>query len=160
MKKISHFVAGRQVFIEVVVGPKLNQPIHFDSSACAFPIFPIGNALNINFGCEFLKSLGIPIDNGFIQTKIAEGIPFNDATALVYVCLSTEEIQKASLGNLQKVNLHKALLALYCAGSFTEIMRIQWTKPKLAHVQLNSPKYRRGLANRANDDSITPGFIY
>lgn len=158
-KQVLEFVGGRRAFLELVVGPKLPQSIQLDPSAIAFPLTPIGNGLNVDYGCHFLRMLGVPFDKNFVVTAVQQGTPFNDAAAVVYTDLQDEDYDLAGTGRLQKVLRYRALLALYAGGPFTPIMRMKWTEPKMAHMEFLPPKYRRGLNSRQPDDPISADFI-
>jgi hypothetical protein len=157
--QILSFLAGRSAYIEVIVGPKIGATLELDEFTCAFPLAPMGNALNVDFGCNLLHFLGIPFDKGCLQTAKNQGSPFNDATAVVFTNLSSEVLELAGSGQLKKVGRYRALLSLYAGGSFSPILRMKWTEPSLAHVEFLAPPYRRGLRGRLEDDPISQDFL-
>ena len=157
--QIVSFIAGRSAYVEILVGPKIQSTLDLDAFTRAFPISPTGNALNVDFGCNLLRFLGIPLDESFTQTAQNQGAPFNDTTAVVFTNLSTEVLELAGSGQLEKVDRYRALLSLYAGGPFSPIMRMKWAKPNSAHVEFLPPSYRRGLSSRLEDDPISPDFL-
>lgn len=157
--QIKSFVGSGSAFIEVVVGPRIQAQLELDEATRAFPIVPIGNALNVNFGCHLLRFLGIPFDDDFVKAAATQGSPFNAATAVVYTDLSHEALELAGSGLLPKVGRYRALLSLYAAGPFSPIIRIKWIEPALAHAEFLPPLYRRGLGSRLEDDPISADFL-
>jgi hypothetical protein len=153
------FVNGRRAFVELAVGPLIREQINLDDHTCVFPIAPIGNNENIRFGAELLSALKIPADQGFYNEANRQGATFSATAAFVYLELSDEDFELASLAALPKVMRHRALLALYAGGPFTPVMRIQWVSPGLAHVEFLPPRFRRGLSARYPDDPISPDFV-
>lgn len=157
--QILSFLAGRPAYLEIIVGPRIQASLQLDEFTQVFPLAPTGNALNVDFGCHLLHFLGIPYDDGFVQTAITQGSPFNDATAVVYSNLSSEDLELAGSGLLKKIGRYRALLSLYSGGPFSPIMRMKWNEPRLAHVEFLAPTYRRGLSSRLEDDPISSDFL-
>lgn len=158
-KQILDFLAGESAYIEIVVGPKIQATLKLDEFTRAFPLAAIGNALNVDFGCNLLYFLGIPFDQSFVKTAKNQGSPFNDATAVVFTNLSSEALELAGSGQLKKVGRYRALLSLYAGGPFSPIMRMKWTEASLGHVEFLPPSYRRGLSRRLKDDPISSDFL-
>lgn len=157
--EIKDFAGGRPAFIEIVVGPRVESSLEMDESTRTFPLGPTGNALNVDFGCHFLRHLDIPFDDNFFKTALIQGSPFNDAMAVVYTALSNEELELAGRGLLPKAQRYRALLSLYAGGPFSPILRMRWVEPALAHVEFLAPPYRRGLSSRHEDDPISAEFL-
>ncbi|WP_127020715.1 hypothetical protein [Rheinheimera mangrovi] len=157
--QIISFLMGRPAYIEIIVGPRIQARLELDEFTHAFPLVPTGNSLHVDFGCQLLNFLGIPFDDGFVQMAINQGSPFNDATAVVYSNLSSEDFELAGQGLLKKVGRYRALLALYAGGPFSPIVKMKWNEPGLAHVEFQAPPYRRGLISRLEDDPISSDFL-
>jgi hypothetical protein len=155
---IKKFVAGRQAFIEVTEGPPPKSSLELDPTTVAFPIGSIGNQQNIQFGAQFLQTLGIPTDGTFASKATEQGRSFYHAVATVYCGLSDQEFLTASLGQCLRVSRYRALLALFTSGAHVPFLRIKWNEPKRAEAEFLAPTYR-GLYGRAADDPISETFI-
>lgn len=157
-RAIKRFVNGKRALIEISVGPPLPQVLQLDRQTLAYPLGPIGNGANIDFGIRLINSLGVPSDLGFLKEAEQQGAPFNDLMALVIVGLENDEFDKAARGQSKRIDRCRSLLGLYVAGQQMPILRIQWNEPKLASAEFLAPIYR-GVRNRVSDDPISPEFL-
>ena len=157
-RAIKKFVGKRRAFLEVSVGPPLEDMMLFDEDTAAYPMGSLGNQANIDFGIRLLRSLGVPTDPGFLKAAQQQGASFNHLTVVVYAGLENEEFEKAAEGRSQRTDRCRALLGLYTVGEHVPIIRIKWTEPKLGEAEFLGPRYR-GIRDRAGDDPISPEFL-
>jgi hypothetical protein len=157
-RAIRRLIGSRRAFIELTLGPALPHPLILDDHTVAYPLLPIGNSSNIDFGISFLELLRIPTDDEFRRQAEGQGQNFHSAVATVYSELSDEDFDQAATGKLGKVERYRALLAVYVGGEVIPFARIKKDPSGPSEAEFLGPKYR-GVARDQTLDAISPAFV-
>jgi len=156
---IAKFVDKRRAFIELCVGPALGRVIELDPRTAAFPLKPLGNNSNVNYGADFIRLLGVPIDRAFHEKATTEGRSFHGVTALVYCDQTDEEFQRATQGLSTHTARSRALISFFLAGELVPIIRFAWYAERKGAAEFLAPRSLRGLPKRQPDDPVNPTFL-
>lgn len=158
MRAIKARIAGRRAFIEVTVGPGLSRVLDLDENTSVFPLVARGNRDTITVATEFMKQLGTPVDQAFVDEAMRQGRPFFALTASVYLGLTDEDFAAALEGELQALLRNRSLVGAYMGGDPQPVVRIDRPAGEVpANVHFLPPTYR-GIP-RFDDDPINPELL-